>query len=604
MGHAGEFLDTLFGDVVSEQARLVLWTLQNKAAKFFTSTAPAIVFLEAQAPRMDLYFGVSLMDANVIGSGRGKRDNVVCCPCYWADYDVFEEIIHPDQELPKTRDEVLDLLRWLIVKPTFTVDSAHGIQCVWAIEDPPLITTPEERAKVMDRRRWWAEAQAAWARQQGGWKYDVSTSDVTRVLRPPGTVNHKNGQHVEVRLLEPFSTGVPVPEDALLDLAVPVLGTATGRPVKAIEAAPGDDLPADGLGGQAARPVAVPVDHPAPPSWQDMEPEVIARGGVFEVRQAVPSGLFDQVTALCENSRDFKVAWGMSHPRFGEDCSRYLLSIANFGVRSARGDDANQFAVDLMTVFQSRWTKAKEPGRPADKHKRAWYIRTLHVVWANDGRGDPTEMAAAVDTAEIIEGGDDRIRDEARRRLGMPDFVCLEQHGAHNPEYFLRTETDLYTLGPPEVVTSYARFRNRLMSTSQGAVLLSTRFRRGWEDQVVPLLLRTLRFFDSDNEPRPTVIEILSDYFQATHAEGREQHWQDLLAMKAPFSRDGMIWVHVKAVRRALAAEGTHRTTADLRRDFKTAGMVRQTFRCTDLGTTYSYWGIPVDDLGLTPRTV
>jgi hypothetical protein len=132
--------------------------------------------------------------------GRGKAPSVSAIPGLWVDLDLQSDA-HASANYPPTLEaaqrHVLDPLG---LPPTVTVHSGHGLQYWWLFERPWIFESAKDRAAAASlSRRLQATLRSAAARQ--GWKLD-NTSDLSRILRIPGTLNHKGGDARPVRILE------------------------------------------------------------------------------------------------------------------------------------------------------------------------------------------------------------------------------------------------------------------------------------------------------------------------------------------------------------------------------------------------------------------
>jgi len=94
-------------------------------------------------------------------------------------------------DLPKTVEEALSVLPDFLA-PSITVSSGHGLHMYWLLKEAWVFDSQEENLRasnLMIRLQAYIKSLA----QERGWKFD-STADLSRVLRVPGTLNHKLGQ--------------------------------------------------------------------------------------------------------------------------------------------------------------------------------------------------------------------------------------------------------------------------------------------------------------------------------------------------------------------------------------------------------------------------
>ena len=146
----------------------------------------------------DLYVGCSL---SAVARGVDQRvwnDNAAGIPGLWVDIDILSEA-HQAKALPPTADLALEILPDG-VPPTLLVRSGNGLHAWWLFREPWVFEGPEEReeaAKLL--RRWQALLRIRAASR--GWSLD-HTHDLARVLRLPGTLNHKTNPPRMVSLLK------------------------------------------------------------------------------------------------------------------------------------------------------------------------------------------------------------------------------------------------------------------------------------------------------------------------------------------------------------------------------------------------------------------
>lgn len=143
--------------------------------------------------RMNCYFGIHPTKQRGESSWlRAKLADIALINCIYAEVDGID-----------TPESEANWSEWLLndcpVRPSLIVWSGGGLHVYWLLDAPFLLDTPEnfERATV---------ANKAMVLQIGG---DTSVHDLARVLRIPGTINHKperNGATVDIRYWEPDET--------------------------------------------------------------------------------------------------------------------------------------------------------------------------------------------------------------------------------------------------------------------------------------------------------------------------------------------------------------------------------------------------------------
>ena len=147
----------------------------------------------------EVYIGCSTLTAEP-RTGRGSGDDTLAIPGVWADIDTTEgvhganssELPLPD---PAGGEELIDRLR---LKPSILVHSGGGLQAWWLFEVPWVFSTPEERELAKRFSATFGATLIEHGRRMG--VHVDNVSDLPRILRVAGTLNHNQGG-VPVRLL-------------------------------------------------------------------------------------------------------------------------------------------------------------------------------------------------------------------------------------------------------------------------------------------------------------------------------------------------------------------------------------------------------------------
>jgi len=191
-------LSHLFADALAErpESRLVLWTLADKRSHCFSDGQDADAAAATLAAGSDVYYHV--------GVGRQVEPSVRLCSgdvtglvCLWADLDLAKE--GSAKTYPPDEASVRTILAECMLPPTALIASGGGLQAVWRLAETWWLDAAE-REKAASLARRWSLTLAGIARTHG-WALD-SVHDLARVLRPPGTLNHKYGAARQVSLLE------------------------------------------------------------------------------------------------------------------------------------------------------------------------------------------------------------------------------------------------------------------------------------------------------------------------------------------------------------------------------------------------------------------
>jgi hypothetical protein len=185
---ARDFLKFLYG--ANPPGNLVLWALQDGRSLWLPANEQERIAQEAirLSRAQDVYFGIGLHPAPLGVHERGKADGVTCIPGFWADIDVRGPA-HKAENLPPTLQDAIELARAFDLPPAILTDSGHGLQAWWPFEEPWVFADDEDRKRAQQLSRQFYATLQEYAEERG-LRID-NTSDLTRVLRLPGTVNHK-----------------------------------------------------------------------------------------------------------------------------------------------------------------------------------------------------------------------------------------------------------------------------------------------------------------------------------------------------------------------------------------------------------------------------
>jgi len=141
----------------------------------------------------DVWFGVATR-YEPLGARRGGADDCHQITALWLDVDVAGPRHRNNDLLPPTLDDAYAIVDRFEARPSLIVESGGGLQPWWLL-DEPVPVDPE----IL--RRW----HITWSRladELGGWRID-NVSDPARVMRVPGTLNHKiAGDPAEVVIAE------------------------------------------------------------------------------------------------------------------------------------------------------------------------------------------------------------------------------------------------------------------------------------------------------------------------------------------------------------------------------------------------------------------
>lgn len=158
----------------------------------------ALLILEDKSQQYDTYVGMGLRRAGCHPVGRGTSDAVGAIGGLWVECD-HTGGVHRATQLP-TPFQLMKFLEALPFQFSLLIDSTGGFHGHLLFKELWVLDSPGEHAAaaLLLRRLQRTIQIAALAR---GWQVDT-TADLARVLRVPGTFNHKSGTPQLVTIAE------------------------------------------------------------------------------------------------------------------------------------------------------------------------------------------------------------------------------------------------------------------------------------------------------------------------------------------------------------------------------------------------------------------
>ena len=188
------FLQFIFGDVLPEGKRALLWSFRRRGSSRSAKKSHWIRSLDRLPdllPHCDWYFGPGLPGPGQkfnVGE-RVKAADVAGIPCLWADIDIAHPAHNSDKHYPPDMDSAVEFLMNLPAPPTVMVDTGHGLHAYWCLTDLCLFVDGDGHAAGADLALRW-HLMIASQLANYGWETD-KVADLARVLRLPGTLNIK-----------------------------------------------------------------------------------------------------------------------------------------------------------------------------------------------------------------------------------------------------------------------------------------------------------------------------------------------------------------------------------------------------------------------------
>ena len=195
----------------SESPQLVIWTLEPRPAGrtgrprsrcYWTDSIEQAAAVTAERRALEhVFFGVALQNQRralrlarqhrpkaTPASVRGRAESALVLPGVWVDLDVASPT-HASDTLPPDGETALGLLDGMPLPASAIVSTGSGYHAYWLWDEAWVLETESERADAEALIRLVQQAIRRLAALDG---YSVdATADLARVLRAPGTLNHK-----------------------------------------------------------------------------------------------------------------------------------------------------------------------------------------------------------------------------------------------------------------------------------------------------------------------------------------------------------------------------------------------------------------------------
>lgn len=201
VGGTHDFLHALF-DGKPDGAGIQIWIRADKSITWFVNSPDTAADLsQHHAKQHDVYVGCGLsatVDDKPLRT-RLKADQVAGICGTWADIDVNGG---PDDKRGAAPSfDVAHELASSLLEPTVLVHSGYGLQAWWLFEEGPWIFSSVQEREQAKRIVGGFQGALRAAARRLGFTLDA-VQDLSRVMRMPGTYNHKGDEPVATQLLE------------------------------------------------------------------------------------------------------------------------------------------------------------------------------------------------------------------------------------------------------------------------------------------------------------------------------------------------------------------------------------------------------------------
>ena len=543
------FLTLLFEAAVEEhELYFCIFTLPNKAAKFFNSIDAAVEWCHKHAQsEQHVYCSMGLF-SKPVEEGRGSASDVAGIVGFWTDIDVLDSAAHKGKDYPSSIDEARSISEIGGFKPSMCVNSGYGLHPYYLFKEPMVFETPEQRndaAVLVARFNGTIQANA---KARG--KIVDSVHDLARVLRVAGTLNWKQKA---------------VPRKVVLEAA----------------------------------------ESPRRYLLDDLEPCFVAteyvKSGAEMIGDVTNFVINPQVTidknlvkAILANNTELAHTWEMNRPDFKDQSpSSYDMSLANSFVKMGLDD---QQIVDLLVYW--RREKAKAP-----KNRVDYYQRTIGKCRASIQASEamkvfdqPGEMPQTSDPTLLTASDRQKLLNAIRGALmiNVQKFVQLNKD---NAEYFIVLDNgEEFSVGRVSNITRFHMFRDRVLERCN--VMIPADVAERWSKVVVALFSIIEKTETEDSRTQDRVLGYITDYLDHVKVF-QEEEWEQALAEDYPMIRDGMVWINKRHfIRWCQTNRGIKMSEVEAERDFHLLEMQRRRHEGIIKNRTRRpwFWGLPLDD--------
>lgn len=189
------FFREMFGAAVGDGIKMTVWAPKegrSKTLRYFEDVEPAAQYAES-IKDTNVYFGLGLTKLELPDGKRPSALQICGIPGFWIDIDIMDGAgAHKAANLPATQQDAEELISAAIPRhmpPTILTHSGHGLHAYWLFKEPWIFETEDERVQAASLIQRFVLSFKFHAAMRG-WKLD-SVFDLSRVLRVPGSINHK-----------------------------------------------------------------------------------------------------------------------------------------------------------------------------------------------------------------------------------------------------------------------------------------------------------------------------------------------------------------------------------------------------------------------------
>ena len=548
-----EFLNSLYGGLGASHW-FYLWTLtpdQKLHTEWLQNTGKAAEYA-SRITNANVYYPIGISTERSDGGHRTKmvpekagEVQVAGIIGLVVDIDFYDAETH--KHAPKGQTEALSLIAKFPLRPTATVNSGHGLQCIWLFREPWQFDTDDERDNAQRLSvAWWHTLSSVASRMS--FSLD-SVHDLTRVMRLPGTVNVKDPEKpCQVKLLSLDETIRYNPQEF-------------------------DEFLVDVSAIKAVSLKVNPVD--------------LTAGFPVEKHEA-----------MMENVPEYAATWRHTRAAFGKDpgndsCNKYDQALANFCVNADFSDD------EIAAVLKQH-RKTHGMKNPHKLNDARYYARTIALA-----RAGSEEATKRADAAEILETGDG-TREEMLHALAIRFEIPLTnvQRVTGSPSvYRFWVSGQCAEIPATALVTQSAWLGEMLSIANVLPRACGAKEKPGWRDYVNTIAQIAEEVDGGEEATADGEFRMVVTEFLETRGIVDAPRGEMLATASKPFRRDDMVWFRLADLAQYMKAYdyrvGGRKVVAQRIKAFGGDRTVHNVAgRTKGSHTTISFYGLPTGQFG------
>ena len=536
---AKEFLEAVYGhpDILQRTGLKFALTTFNRMKQGggpthrFDDFDSAVYKADSLRDSNDIYFNLGLHIEDLGTDKRGTGVNIGAHPGFYLDIDIQNPKAHKKVNIPKTREEAMDIFMEASVgrKPTLFVDSGYGLHIYMLLPEPIMLDDQNREDYQKDLVR--CHKHFLSVMQKRGYTMD-STFDLPRILRLPGTLNWKDKadpkdcvvvdynpkarySRVEWTGLFPEFSGNHRCVDDLGKQRVACKRTGSKRAALKLEFSDGAEITID--------------------------PTATINPMCLE--------------ALLENYPKFKKYWNLEDrqerldhkPPKDASASSYEMSLTNIMVAAGLSDQEIANA-----IIHFRREKFGDPGW-LEKLQRSDYIR-FTIAAARKGSGEVApreEVLAGPATEEETPDTYNEIMKAISKLVGSPIERIIKYKGENNSVYDIKTSRGTIRVPSTEYLVSFTKFKTCVADATNYVI------QKGYKpDQWARFAQMILNVVIEQEVESSSTQEIVCETVKSLIARSDNDNWRNAIVSRRPFTHKGNCFVFIEGVRQALRAEG------------------------------------------------